>query len=84
MKYLNKDEYFYKIGDIVTADGDYQVSIPSAFYMTISELLFEDCNDLCDELQEVYNKYNEMDNDTSLGYDEIYVITKDIKITYEY
>lgn len=81
--YSNKEEHIFKIGDIVSADSDYQVSIPANFYMTISELMYEDMEELSGELVRVYIKYN-TERESSLGYDEIYVITKDIKITYEY
>ena len=83
MAYPNKEEHIFKVGDICSADSDYQVSIPSAFYKTISELLEEDVDDLEKALFKVYKKYFK-DDDSSLEYDEIYVITKDIKITYEY
>lgn len=83
MVYSNKEEHIFKIGDIVSADSDYRVSIPANFYMTISELMYEDMEELSGELVRVYIKYNK-ERESSLGYDEIYVITKDIKITYEY
>ena len=83
MAYTNKEEHIFKVGDIASADSDYQVSIPSAFYMTISELLEKDVDDLEKALFKVYKKYFK-GRDSSLGYDEIYVITGDIKITYEY
>lgn len=83
MGYQNKEEHIFKIGDIVSADSDYQVSIPANFYMTMFELLYEDVEDLGKELVKVYEKYNK-EQESSLSYDEIYVITKDIKITYEY
>ena len=86
MKYLNKEEHIFKVGDIVSADSDYQVSIPSAFYMTLSELAYEDVEDLGVELTKVREQYFRDDGelDSSLGVDEIYVITKNIKIIYEY
>ena len=86
MKYLNKEEHIFKIGDIVSADSDYQVSIPSAFYMTLSELAYEDVEDLGVELAKVWEQYFRDDEelDSPLGADEIYIITKNIKITYEY
>ena len=83
MAYTNKEEHIFKVGDIVSADSNYQVSIPSAFYMTISELLDEDVDDLDKALFKAYKKYFK-ESGSSLGYDEIYVITKNIKITYEY
>lgn len=83
MAYPNKEEHIYRIGDVVSADSDYQISIPSAFYMTISELLDENVDDLDKALFKVYKMYFK-EADSSLGYDEIYVITKGIKITYEY
>ena len=86
MKYLNKEEHIFKVGDIASADSDYQVSIPSAFYMTLSELEYEDVEDLDEELAKVWEQYFKDDRElnTSLATNEIYVITKDIKITYEY
>ena len=86
MAYTNKEEHIFKVGDIVSADSDYQVSIPSAFYMTLSELEYEDVEDLDGELVKVWERYFKDDNElsTSLTTNEIYVITKDIKITYEY
>lgn len=86
MKYLNKEEHIFKVGDIVSADSDYQVSIPSAFYMTLSELEYEDVEDLDEELAKVWERYFKDDKElnTSLSTNEIYVITKNIKITYEY
>ena len=86
MKYLNKEEHIFKAGDIVSADSDYQVSIPSAFYMTLSELEYEDVEGLKEELAKVWEQYFRDDKglDISLSIDEIYVITKNIKITYEY
>ena len=86
MKYLNKEEHIFKVGDIVSADSDYQVSIPSAFYMTLSELEYEDVEDLDEELAKVWERYFKDDRELniSLATNEIYVITKNIKITYEY
>ena len=86
MKYLNKEEYSFKVGDITSTDSDYQVSIPSAFYMTLSELGYEDVEDLDEGLAKVWEQYFKEDKelDTILSTNEIYVITKNIKITYEY
>ena len=86
MVYTNKEEHIFKVGDIVSADSDYQVCIPSAFYMTLSELEYEDVEDLDGELAKVWERYFKEDKelDTSLATNEIYVITKNIKITYEY
>ena len=86
MKYLNKEEHSFKVGDITSADSDYQVSIPSAFYMTLSELEYEDVEDLDEELAKVWERYfkDDVELDTILSTNEIYVITKNIKITYEY
>ena len=86
MAYTNKEEHIFKVGDIASADSDYQVSIPSAFYMTLSELEYEDVEDLDGELAKVWERYFKDDNElsTSLATNEIYVITKNIKITYEY
>lgn len=86
MKYLNKEEHSFKVGDLASADSDYQVCIPSAFYMTLSELEYEDVEDLDGELAKVWERYFKegKELDTSLSLDEIYVITKNIKITYEY
>ncbi len=86
MAYTNKEEHIFKVGDIISADSDYQVSIPSAFYMTLSELEYEDVEDLDEELAKVWEQYFKDDRelDTSLSSNEIYIITKNIKITYEY
>lgn len=86
MIYTNKEEHIFRVGDITSADSDYQVSIPSAFYMTLSELEYEDVADLDEGLAKVWERYFKDDKelDTILSTNEIYVITKDIKITYEY
>ena len=86
MAYPNKEEHIFKVGDICSADSDYQVSIPSAFYMTLSELEYEDVEDLDEELAKVWEHYFKDDRElnTCLATNEIYVITKNIKITYEY
>ena len=86
MIYLNKEEHSFKVGDVASADSDYQVCIPSAFYMTLAELGYEDVEDLDEELAKVWEQYfkEDMELDASLLSNEIYVITKNIKITYEY
>ena len=86
MVYTNKEEHIFKVGDIVSADSDYQVCIPSAFYMTLAELAYEDVEDLDGELAKVWERYFKegKELDTSLSLNELYVITKNIKITYEY
>ena len=85
MNEKTKKEYFFKKGDIFTPDEQYNIGLPFDFFKTLAELHEEYLeDDLLDE--SLINAVNENKNyyDSAIAMSGIYVVVKDIKITYEY
>lgn len=77
---MTKEVYEFKRGDKINADA--RVTLPSNFFATVDELS-EDIDNLDEELRKVVTSELERAG-SSLEIAERYIVTKNIKITYEY